>query len=92
MTHPGKTEFSSATVSDVKPRKVRRERLPPQASRFSAGTVIRLVLFAALAIAGAALGLRRHMTEKPVPMRVPVPAPAPTFDADAGEIPVPDLP
>jgi hypothetical protein len=50
---------------------------------------LRLILFAALAIAGAAWGLRRHMTAVPAPMRVP--APAPTYDADGGEIPVPDL-
>jgi hypothetical protein len=49
------------------------------------------VLFGLLAIAGAAWGLIRHYTHTLPPLRVPViPAPAPTYDADAGEMPVPD--
>jgi hypothetical protein len=76
----------------VNPRKARpRARVTLGASRLPVGTVIRVVLFAALAIGGAMWGLHRHMTQTPAPLRVPVPAPAPTFDADAGELPVPEV-
>ena len=57
----------------------------------SAGGTLRTVLFGLLAISGAAWALVRHYTHTLPPLRVPVvPAPAPTYDADAGEIPVPD--
>jgi hypothetical protein len=52
--------------------------------------MVRTVVFALVAIAGAAGALVRHCTHAPVPMRVPVPRAAPTYDADAGEVPVPD--
>jgi hypothetical protein len=52
---------------------------------------LRTVLFGILAIAGAAWALMRHYTHTLPPLRVPfVPASAPTYDADAGEMPVPD--
>jgi hypothetical protein len=47
-------------------------------------------VFGLVAIAGAAGALVRHCTHAPVPMRVPVARPAPTYDADAGEVPVPE--
>ena len=53
------------------------------------GSILRLVFFAALAIAGAAWAIVRHRTLVEPPMIVP--APAPTYDADAGEMPVPEL-
>jgi hypothetical protein len=56
------------------------------------GLLLRALLFGALAIAGAAWALARHYTHPLPPMRVPrPPAAAPTYDADAGEIPVPEL-
>lgn len=57
----------------------------------SAGATVRTMLFGILAIAGAAWALVRHYTHTLPPLRVPfVPASAPTYDADAGEMPVPD--
>jgi hypothetical protein len=45
-----------------------------------------------MAIAGAAGALVRHCTHEFPPMRVlVVPRSAPTYDADAGELPVPDV-
>jgi hypothetical protein len=64
--------------------------LPP----FLASPIVRLVAFALVAAIAAAWILVAHCTSTPAPMRVPVaptPASAPTFDADAGEIPVPEL-
>jgi hypothetical protein len=55
------------------------------------GLLLRTVVVGLLAIAGAAWGLVRHYTHTLPPLRVPVaPREAPTFDADAGEIPVPE--
>jgi len=51
---------------------------------------VRTAVFGLVAIAGAAGALVRHCTHAPVPMRVPVARTAPTYDADAGEMPVPD--
>jgi hypothetical protein len=45
-----------------------------------------------VAIGGAAWALVRHYTHELPPLRVPVgAAPAPTYDADAGEMPVPEF-
>jgi hypothetical protein len=53
--------------------------------------LVRTFVFGALAIVGAAWALARHYTVKPPPMLVPLsPRTAPTYDADAGELPVPD--
>ncbi len=60
-----------------------------RAARMPAGPILRLLFFAILAIAGAAWALLRHRGRVEPPMIVP--APAPTFDADAGEVPVPEL-
>jgi hypothetical protein len=58
----------------------------------SSGLLLRTVLVGLLAIFGAAWALVRHYTQTLPPLRVPVaPREAPTFDADAGEVPVPDL-
>lgn len=66
-------------------------RLFFRASRSSSAGALRTVLFGILAIAGAAWALMRHYTHTLPPLRVPfVPASAPTYDADAGEMPVPD--
>jgi len=55
------------------------------------GLLVRALLFGLLAILGAAWALHRHYTVTPPPMLVPVtPRAAPAYDADAGEIPVPD--
>jgi hypothetical protein len=68
----------------AKPR-MRSRRGPPFA-------LARTVLLGLIAIAGAAWALVRHYAYTPPPLRVPVaPASAPTYDADAGEIPVPEL-
>ena len=59
-------------------------------ARLPLGTVLRVLLPAVLAIAGATWALVRHRSFVPDPMEVPVaPRPAPTYDADAGERPVP---
>ena len=50
------------------------------------------MLLAALGIVGAGWALVNHYTARHPPMLVPVqPPPTPTYDADAGEIPVPEL-
>jgi hypothetical protein len=72
----------------------RRKKATWEARGASVGTglLVRTVLVGLFAIAGAAWALMRHYTYTPPPMRVPVtPREAPAFDADAGEIPVPDL-
>jgi hypothetical protein len=66
--------------------------LPP----FIASPLLRLVAFALLAAIAAAWALARHYGTRMPPMLVPgtatpASAPAPTYDADAGEIPVPEL-
>ncbi len=60
-----------------------------RAARVQPGSILRLLIFAALAIAGAAWALLRHWTLVEPPLRVPVPAP--TYDADAGELPAPEI-
>ena len=61
-------------------------------ARLPLGTILRFLLLAVLAIAGATWALVRHRSFVPRPMEVPVtPRPAPTFDADAGELPVPPM-
>ena len=53
---------------------------------------VRTLFFAGVAIVGAAWALHRHYTHVPAPMLVPAaPRPAPTYDADAGEMPVPEV-
>jgi hypothetical protein len=55
------------------------------------GLLLRMMLLGILAIGGAIWALVRHYTHELPPLRVPVvPREAPTFDADAGEIPVPE--
>jgi hypothetical protein len=70
---------------------------PPRPKRFGLSRVplaalVRLLVFALLAIAGAGWALVYHYSHALPPMRVAVPTPpsAPTYDADAGEIPVPE--
>jgi hypothetical protein len=58
----------------------------------ASGLLLRTVLVGLLAIFGAAWALVRHYTQTLPPLRVPaVPREAPTVDADAGELPAPDL-
>jgi hypothetical protein len=67
-------------------------RVLVRASAPSSAAALRTVLFGLLAIAGAAWALVRHYTHVLPPLRVPVvPAAAPTYDADAGEMPVPEV-
>jgi hypothetical protein len=74
-------------------KKPERSRKPSsRGASVSSGLLVRTILVAVLAIGGAAWALVRHYTQTPPPLRVPVaPREAPTFDADAGEVPVPDL-
>jgi hypothetical protein len=66
-----------------------RPRVSP--SPVSASELARTILFGVLVAIAAAWGLARHCTRPIEPLRVPAaPAAAPTYDADAGEIPVPD--
>ncbi len=67
-------------------------RLVFRAARVPTATFVRTAVFGLVAIAGAAGALVRHYTHELPPLRVPVtPRTAPTYDADAGEMPVPDL-
>jgi len=78
----------SFTKKPERPAKNRVLRAAP----ISSGLLLRTLLVGLLAIFGAAWALARHYTQTLPPMRVPVaPREAPTFDADAGELPVPDL-
>jgi len=71
----------------VRPGVARRLRPEP----VPRGMLVRTFVFGALAIVGAAWALARHYAVKPPPMLVPLsPRTAPTYDADAGEIPVPE--
>jgi hypothetical protein len=61
------------------------------ATRAPPALLLRALFFGVLAIAGAAWALVRHCSYVPPPLRVPVtPREVPTYDADAGEVPVPD--
>ena len=54
--------------------------------------MVRLTAFALAALLGAVYGLVRHYTTPVMPMyRTVSPPPAPTYDADAGEMPVPEM-
>jgi hypothetical protein len=56
--------------------------------------IVRIVALAAAGVLAAAWGLWHHYARELPPMRVParaVPSAAPTYDADAGEIPVPEI-
>jgi hypothetical protein len=72
-------------------------RFDPSRTRFVlpplvASPMLRLFAFGLIALVGAVYALVRHYTIDLPPMRVPVtPPPAATYDADAGEIPVPDI-
>jgi hypothetical protein len=70
----------------------RRPKVVLHSSRAGAGLFARTVLVGLLAIAGAAWALARHCSYTPPPLRVPLTPPreAPTYDADGGELPVPD--
>ncbi len=62
--------------------------LPPLFS----SPLVRYVVYALVALAFAAYGLVRHYSTKLPPVRHSgTPPPAPTFDADAGEVPVPEI-
>jgi hypothetical protein len=67
-------------------------RARPKTSSAALATLARTAVFGLVAIAGAAGALVRHYTHEVPPLRVPVtPRAAPTYDADAGELPVPDF-
>lgn len=51
----------------------------------------RIIALAAFSIIGAVWALVRYYTHPHAQMVVAVPPPAPTYDADAGEIPVPEI-
>jgi len=60
--------------------------------RFASSPMVRLFVFALAALLGAVYGLVRHYRTPMPPMLVPVtPPPAATYDADAGEMPVPEM-
>jgi hypothetical protein len=79
-------------VSFAKKANRRPIRRPFRLPRAPPWLLVRTFLLGLLAIGGAAGALLRHYTHEVPPLRVPRrAAPAPTYDADAGEIPVPDL-
>jgi hypothetical protein len=60
-------------------------------ARTPVALLLRTLLVGVLAIAGAAWALVRHCSYVPPPLHKPAPPrEAPTYDADAGEVPVPD--
>jgi hypothetical protein len=74
-----------AVRSPTRPPTFRLPRAPPW-------LLVRTFLLGIVAIGGAAWALVRHYTHELPPLRVPVgAAPAPTYDADAGEMPVPEF-
>jgi hypothetical protein len=63
-----------------------------RAARMPRLVVVRAIGLAVLVSIAAAWGLIYHYAYSPAPMLVPAPpAAVPTYDADAGELPVPDL-
>jgi hypothetical protein len=74
-----------------------RRRFEPRRSRFvlppfHASPMVRVMVLAVAGILAAAWALASHTSRKLPPMLRPVsPPPAPTYDADAGEVPVPDF-
>jgi hypothetical protein len=74
-----------------------RRRFEPQRARFvlprlAASPMVRLFVFALAALTAAVYGLVRHYTPPMPPTPQPVTAPpAATYDADAGEIPIPEM-
>jgi hypothetical protein len=66
----------------------RRFKLPP----LLASPFVRYFAYALVALAAAAYGIVRHYTVTLPPMhRYVAPPPVPTYDADAGELPVPEF-
>jgi hypothetical protein len=88
--------LSTATIA-VSFAKNDRRRFEPRRARFvlpplAASPMVRLVVFALAALLAAVYGLVRHYTTPATPMyRTIPPAPAATYDADAGEVPVPEM-
>ncbi|MGA3119141.1 MAG: hypothetical protein ABSF69_00085 [Polyangiaceae bacterium] len=66
-----------------------RGRPTPRLPRAAPVLLIRTFLLGAMAIAGAAWALTRHYTHELPPLGGP--RTAPTYDADAGEMPVPEI-
>ncbi len=78
-------------MSFVKNRGQRPTKATLGTTRTPTTLLLRTLLVGALAIAGAAWALLRHCAYVPPPLHVPVaPREAPTYDADAGEVPVPE--
>ena len=73
-----------------------RPRFAPARARFvlpplATSPMVRLLAFALVAFVAAVYGLARHYGAPRPPMTAPAtPTTAPTYDADAGELPVPD--
>jgi hypothetical protein len=79
--------FARKPANLARPAATRRLRPEP----VPRGLLVRTFVFGVAAILGAAWALLRHYSLTPAPMIVPVlPRTAPTYDADAGEIPVPE--
>ena len=75
-----------------KPERPAKKRPTFRGAPVLSGLLLRTLLVGLVAIFGAAWALVRHYTHALPPLRVPVaPRKAPTFDADAGELPVPDI-
>jgi hypothetical protein len=71
------------------PLRISAGRVPsPSRGRPSVGPIIFLALGALLFCLWA---IERHYSFRPRPMLVPAAKPVPTYDADAGEIPAPEL-
>jgi hypothetical protein len=87
---------SAATIT-VSFAKDNRRRFNPGRARFVlphfvASPLVRVMVLAIAGVIAAAWALASHSTRHMPPLLRPVdPAPAATYDADAGEVPVPDI-
>jgi hypothetical protein len=52
---------------------------------------VRVVVLAVFVVFAAAWAVAEHYGQAPPPLLRTLPPPAPTYDADAGEMPVPDF-
>jgi hypothetical protein len=80
------------SFTDKKQRRFEAGRTRFALPALAASPVVRYLVYALLAVAAAIYGILSHFSGAPPPPmhRPATPPPAPTFDADAGEIPVPE--
>jgi len=87
---------SAATITVSFAKDNRRRFNPGRARfvlpRFVASPLVRVMVLAVAGVIAAAWALASHSGKQMPPLYRPIdPPPAPTYDADAGEVPVPEL-